>query len=291
MVDGAARLIAGAIPYVHAPEWVIAERVPILGTPAVVQVFGPLVVLGVILGAAACVRFAGRRHLDPPLVRNLIAWVVVVGFVVSHVVEMVFYQPARLRAHPVELVMIWTGISSFGGFAGAAAAMAVYLRVKRQPILIYCDMLVYGLLLGWCFGRLGCSLVHDHPGKIATVARWLAVGPFPDGTFRYDLGLYEFVLTVGLTVTVYAFLERVPRKPGWLSGLVALIYCPPRFLGDFLRADAPARGVIDHPDARYLALTAGQWAALAFLGIGIWLLLRPPRPSDLAFARDPRVPM
>ncbi|HWB81072.1 MAG TPA: prolipoprotein diacylglyceryl transferase family protein, partial [Nannocystaceae bacterium] len=138
-----------------------------------------------------------------------------------------------------------------------------------------------------CFGRAGCSLVHDHPGKVVAEGTALAVGPWPDGTWRYDLGLLELMFAVSLMTAIYLLGKPLERKPGWLVGIVVLAYAPFRFFLDFLRADEKARSVIPTPDARYSGLTTAQWFCIAFALIGMYLVFfRRPRPNDLAYAKD-----
>jgi len=60
------------------------------------------------------------------------------------------------------------------------------------------------------------------------------------------------------------------RQPAGTSVVVlALLYAPARFLGDFLRnTDLPGA------DVRYLGLTVGQYGALVLCGVGIVVALR-----------------
>ncbi len=273
------------IPYVRMPEHTIAD-LPLIG-PLKLQVFGPLVAVGVILGMRQCLRYAKTRDIDEYIVRDLMFWVLVVGFVVSHWVSVLFYFPDQVKENPWVLLMIWNGLSSVGGFFGAFLGMVFYLRKMKQPILPYADLLIFGLLIGWCFGRLGCTLVHDHPGVATDPGFPLAVGPFPDGSYRHDMGLYEFLFTVPLTIYVYRFFPWQTVAPGRLVGLVTVLYAPLRFVFDFLREVTPSRGVISEPDIRYMGLTAAQWFTIVFFFAGVYLLLiRRPRESDLAWARD-----
>jgi len=282
-----ATLAAAGIPYIEAPEYTLLEYVPILGRALKLQVFGPLVATGVLLGMQLSLRYAKKMDMDEFVVRDLIFWILVGGFAFAHWVSVIFYFPDQVRENPWVLLAFWNGLSSVGGFFGASLAMWLYLRSIKQPILRYADLLIYGLLLGWVFGRLGCALVHDHPGKVVDPGALLAVGPWPDGTYRYDLGLNEFLFTVVLSVTVYFFVDVFQKRAGWLTGLVVLAYAPLRFWLDFMRESKAARGVISSPDLRYLGLTTAQWFTIAFLLIGVWLMfLRKPRASDDAYAKD-----
>jgi phosphatidylglycerol:prolipoprotein diacylglycerol transferase len=122
--------------------------------------------------------------------------------------------------------------------------------------------LTFGLLPGFAIGRLGCSLVHDHPGRAVAPDTWLALGPWPDGAWRHDLATIELAGLVVVAAVVFARRGWHRAPPGQLTGAVAITYGVGRFALDFLRA----------ADARYLGLTPAQLACLAFVAGGLWLL-------------------
>jgi phosphatidylglycerol:prolipoprotein diacylglycerol transferase len=278
-------MLEALIPYVKFPEYTLARNVPIIHDLKL-QIFGPLVAVGVVLGWKQCLRYAKLKDMDEFLFRDYLFWMLVTAFVVSHWVSVIFYFPDQIRQDPLVLLYIWNGLSSVGGFFGAFLGMTWYLKKHKQPIIVYADATIFGLVLGWCFGRLGCSLVHDHPGKVVPEGTFMAVGPWPDGTWRYDLGLIEFLFAVCVMTFIYGFSKWRTRRPGWIVGFVVTAYAPFRFMLDFLRADDPGK-VISTPDVRYAGLTTAQWFCVAFLMAGLWLMFfRKPRPDDLKYAKD-----
>jgi phosphatidylglycerol:prolipoprotein diacylglycerol transferase len=286
-------MLEAFIPYITAPEHTLAKDVPLIGDLKL-QFFGPLVAVGVILGWYRCLKYAKLKDLDEYLFRDYLFWLLVAAFTISHWVSVIFYFPDQIEKDPLVLLQIWNGLSSVGGFFGAFVGMMLYLRwycgrlphIGKQPVMVYADATIFGLLIGWCFGRLGCSLVHDHPGKVVPEGTFLAVGPWPDGTFRYDLGLVEFFFAVSLCSFVYLVTNWQKWPPGRLTGLVAAAYAPFRFYLDSLRADEPSK-VISTPDLRYAGLTTAQWFTIAFFLVGLWLLFgRRPTDSDFAYAKD-----
>lgn len=279
-------LLEGLIPYITAPEHTLVEDLPLIG-PLKLQVFGPLVAVGVILGWKQSLKYAKARDIDEYFFRDYLFWMLVFAFVISHWVSVLFYFPHQVRENPMVLLAIWNGLSSVGGFFGAFIGTMYYLKKHKQPVIVYADATIYGLLVGWCFGRAGCSLVHDHPGGVVAEGTAFAVGPWPDGTWRYDLGLVEFMFAVTLCMLIYFVGKPLQRKPGWLMGIVVLAYAPFRFFLDFLRADQVARQVIPTPDARYAGLTPAQWFCIVFLGAGIYLVFfRKPQPNDGDYKKD-----
>lgn len=279
-------MLEALIPYKVFPTYTLLENIPVFGELKL-QPFGPLVATGVILGWRQCLKYAKEKDIDEVLFRDYMFWVLVSAFVISHWVSVVAYFPEQIADDPWVLLKVWNGLSSVGGFFGAFIGMMVYLKMKKQPIMVFADASIFGLMLGWCFGRAGCSVVHDHPGRIVEESNLLAVGPWPDGTWRYDLGMLELVFIVTLASTIYFVIDWRSKRPGWLVGLVATVYAPYRFLLDFARADEAALGVIGTPDARYIGLTPAQWFTVTFFLAGLWLLfVRREKPGELDYAKD-----
>jgi phosphatidylglycerol:prolipoprotein diacylglycerol transferase len=153
---------------------------------------------------------------------------------------------------------------------GGIAAAALFFHRRRLRFFDYADALAIAVAVGWSIARVGCFVVHDHPGKLTSFP--LAV-QFPDGP-RHDLGLYDALLLASIALVL-----AVCRRRGWLRGkhmgLLALLYGLGRFALDFLRAtDLP------YVDRRYLGLTPAQYACGALVAFGIWrLLLTPATPK------------
>ncbi|HEY8923322.1 MAG TPA: prolipoprotein diacylglyceryl transferase [Polyangia bacterium] len=251
------------IPY-FAAQPLLDLDLPLFGKVAI-HWFGILVALGVILGDRIVVREGEKRGLDARDVRYLNVRMVIGGFIMAHLVSVIFYFPERIKENPLVLINIWSGLSSFGGFTGAALTYLYLTKKEKIPRLPYADVVALGLAVGWIFGRMGCTTAHDHPGRHTTF--FLAVR-YPEGP-RHDLGFYELLFTLVMTAILFWYARR-PRPAGRIIGLFATMYAPVRFGLDFLRATDVAR-----PDERYAGLTPAQWACIAAVGVGIWLLRRP----------------
>jgi phosphatidylglycerol:prolipoprotein diacylglycerol transferase len=245
-----------------------------------VHMFGVLVAIGVIVGDRVVVREGIKRGLEERDVKFMNARIVIGGFIMAHLVSVIFYFPERIPENPWILLNVWAGLSSFGGFLGALLAFLYYTRKERISPLPYADSVALGLAVGWIFGRTGCFTAHDHPGLRTTF--FLSVR-YPEGT-RHDLGLDELLFTIVITAILFAY-ARKPRVPGRIIGLFAVLYAPVRFGLDFLRAtDVP------RPDERYATLTPAQWACLATLVLGIWLMRRKGEPLPFAAPPPPEPP-
>ena len=228
-----------------------------------VEPFGILVFIGCMTGIHFAKKRAIETHLNPNAIDDIALYCCILcGFIGAHLIHFLAYQPREFFHDPlIFFKQFRSGLSSFGGFLFAAIAIATYLRVKRLPFLPYGEAILFGLLPGWIFGRLGCTTAHDHPGKHTDF--FLGV-KYPDGV-RHDLGFDEFLFTIALTALIYGLASQKKKRPtGFYLSISLVLYCIARFLMDFLRV----------ADARYYALTPAQYACIVFAIYGAVLFFR-----------------
>jgi phosphatidylglycerol:prolipoprotein diacylglycerol transferase len=282
------------IPFIPTPRLELPFTIPFVNVNTL-EPFGIVVAIGVLIGMNVCLRYAKQKNLDEYMARDEMFWILVFGFIISHWISVLFYFPEQVLEDPWVLLKITNGLSSVGGFFGAFVGMNWYLWRMKQPVLVFADMNIMGLLIGETFGRLGCSIVHDHPG--AEVApgtfgampwgcvcddKWVRSECCVNEVWRYDLGLIEFVFLIGLCLFIYLVYDWRNSKPGKLTGLVAVAYGIARFTFDFFRATD-----LRSADMRYLGLTPAQYFSAAFVVVGLWLLFgRKPKESDDEWALD-----
>src|SRR5690606_10806890 len=149
----------------------------------------------------------------------------------------------------------------------------------------YMDCLAHGLAVGWFFGRMGCTVAHDHPGTaggdfpLAIYCRpveghtfqWPELmmpdhgrgapwGPCAEDASvntAHDMGFCEALWSLGMFGVCWV-LDRVPRRAGFYPLLLGAAYGPARFLMDFLRPETT--------DGRFLGFTPGQyWSVIFFV--------------------------
>ena len=239
---------------------------PIELGPIPLQPFGLLVAVGVIAGARLSEWRAERVGIRREVVSDLITYVVATGFIFGHMFDMVLYHPQRVLEAPWELLMPWKRRSAYGGFFGAVLGGFIWKRRRTLPLLPGLDAIAFGLSLGWLFGRTGCFVVHDHPGKVTDF--FLAVADYrygePPYLPRHDLGLYEVIWSAGC-VALFMWLQRKPRPHGFFIGMIVVLYAPVRFGLDFLRVD----------DRTFNSgLTPGHYSSMVAFALGIWVLRR-----------------
>ncbi len=222
--------------------------------------FGVLVLSSIVLGVWSAARFGTRRGVSNPY--PLLLWVGAAGIVGAHWASVILYFPQSMAADPGVLFRVLDGLASVGGFYGGAAAFA-WLTRKAPNRWLLADMVMTGFVLTFIIVRLGCSLVHDHPGLLVSESHLLGVGPWPDGQTRLDVGLLEFVAMMGLGLLMVV---RDWTRDGERVLMIALTYAVIRFGLDFLRV----------ADALRAGLTPAQWGMLGIVVIALVLWRRMP---------------
>lgn len=236
--------------------------------PLSFPIFGMLVATGVLVGHAVVLRLAAEKNVDMGEIRSAAAWALGAGFFGAHAFDVLLYHQEKIARHGIiALLQVWDGISSFGGFFGAIAGVSFYFARRRRAWWVHADLLIQGLIVGWVFGRLGCTLTSDHLGYLSQAPLAFA---YPSGA-RHNVGFYEFLYTAGVLVPAMLLLRAREATRGYRPGIYVavamLLYAPARFALDFLRATD-----IAHADPRYLGLTGAQYASVAFFLAGLALL-------------------
>ena len=110
------------VPYIHVPD---------LGF---VHPFGLLVATGVILGTALATWRARKLGFDVDKLNSFITWMLVCGFIGGHMLDEIFYHPKEVLEDPLSLLMLWKGLSSFGGFTGALVGIVLWKFYEAEQV-------------------------------------------------------------------------------------------------------------------------------------------------------------
>ena len=269
-----------ALPYWSPGPWPSEPIFRIGQFPIQIQPFGLMVALGIF----AYLKINGPRSekkygINRNRFENLSIYIIGLGWLISHIVDVLVYEPQKVLQNPLILFDFTGSISSYGGFIGGL--LLLWLWVKRNPdftLIKASDMIAWGIPIGWFFGRMGCALVHDHPGRLA--GAWpLAVEfadpkrPWLNGP-RHDLGFYEAIWWA-IIVVVFFRLDKKIRPEGYFVVMLGLLYTPIRFSLDFLRVSHADGG-----DTRYFGLTPGQYFSLFFFCFALYLLKRLSQSAE-----------
>jgi phosphatidylglycerol:prolipoprotein diacylglycerol transferase len=295
-------LLAAGLSWVLKPEWREGARswatFAIVGgvvayfagwSEVPIQTFGILVATGVVLGTRIAERQAMQWGIHPSYVADFATHVVVIGFISCYFLNGLFYETETLLEileDPSLLFKKWLGLSSFGGFIGAALGIFIWHKRRKLPVLHLSDVIAWVFPFGWIFGRLGCFVVHDHPGAQTTFFLGVENWEGQEGIIRHDLGLYEVFWSI-LVFSIFWSMRNLKNRPtGLFVALLPLLYTPYRFGLDFLRATD-----VTNPDTRFLGLTPGHYAAIGFFLFSLAFLFWVKKQGIVPIPRALRWPV
>ncbi|KKT71898.1 MAG: Prolipoprotein diacylglyceryl transferase [Candidatus Uhrbacteria bacterium GW2011_GWF2_44_350] len=225
--------------------------------PITIQTWGLLVSLGFVAGGAASAWLCRARGLKSEIVWEILGLLLLGSMVFGRLFFVLFYSPGYFIEHPLEVFYIWQGgMSMMGGIFGAVLLGLIYLRQKKLGIWRYSDTLIFGLPLGYFIGRIGCFLIHDHPGLPTNF--FLGV-QYPDGVVRHDLGLYHSLFGLILFLVFLVF-KKIKAPIGTFLVSFLLVYGLFRLAFDFLRVG----------ETVLIYLTPGQWSGIIMVAFGLY---------------------
>ena len=260
--------------------------------------YGVMMALGTIVCVLLAMRLGKREGVSPNTVIDLGFWAVISGVIGAKIWFIVQFWPTV--DEKMDLIRNFrSGLVWYGGMIAGAAAMVVYLRAKRLPILKTLDVIAAPGILGLAFGRVGCFLNGCCWGRETT--SWYGVSfkrvvedgyiigspPYLD---QYSRGLITTdapaslpviptqLMEATLVACVFAallLLKRTRRFYGEQVALVFVLYAAVRFTVELARGDSPQV---------WLGLTVPQiFSASAFIAaVAALLYLRLARPKSLA---------
>lgn len=251
--------------------------------PTVFIRIGPLAIrwyaLAYIFGLVLAWRLVRRLVLRVPVVAtalqtdDFLTWAtlgVVFGGRLGYVL---FYQPMRFLAEPLQIFAVWQGGMSFhGGMLGVAIATIVFCRREQISLWGFADRIAVAAPIGLGLGRLANFVNGELWGREAPA--WLPWAmKFPSGgdVLRHPSQLYqagmEGFLLFALMVTLVRR-DAVRAKFGMLTGVFLAGYAVARIVGEFFRQPDAFLGFL------FAGATMGQLLSLPMLAAGLWLILR-----------------
>ena len=192
-----------------------------------------------------------------------------------------FYQPLHYLQNPLGAFAVWQGGMSFhGGTLGVVAALVLYCRNQRIPLLGFADRLAVVVPIGLGLGRIANFINGELWGRIAP--DWLpwamvfpAAGPEP----RHPSQLYQASMEGALLLIVMTLACRSPAiraRFGTLTGTFLVGYGIARIVGEFFRQPDAFLGFL------FAGATMGQLLSLPMILAGAWLIARAqpvPQPA------------
>jgi phosphatidylglycerol:prolipoprotein diacylglycerol transferase len=221
----------------------------------------------------------GSAPMQPEDIDDFLIWAAIGIVAGGRLGYVLFYEPARYLANPLDALAIWQGGMSFhGGLAGTILAMALFARSRGIRVWSLFDVVAAGVPVG--IGLVRCTnFINSELWGRVTELPWAVVFPNGGPLPRHPSQIYEALLEGLLLFLVLRLASHAAgklRTPGFISGLFLSGYGLARIFVEFFR----------EPDAHigYLAggwLTMGMLLSLPMVLIGIWAMARSGRQAPM----------
>ena len=223
--------------------------------PLTLRAYGLMMALGFACAWYAAVRLSRGTHRNADYLSNLVVWMMLAGVIGARLAYVAEHWTQEFADHPVAVIRIdQGGLMFYGGVIGAALALFVFVRRRRESFLGLSDLLLAVLPLGHAFGRIGCFLNGCCHGRISqsclavtfpahSPAWWLHVsaGAIPADATRsapvLPTQLFETGANLLLFIVLYRLYRRTQNRTGVVTATYLMTYPVIRFLIEPLRGD------------------------------------------------------
>ena len=232
--------------------------------------YGFLLVAGVIAGYWLAAKYlAPARDVSGEHLLNLVIWALVGGLIGARLVFVILKWPFYAGSLSEIFLLTQGGLSIHGAVLFGALGVWWYARLAKLNFGKIADVLAPAVMLGQIIGRFG-NFVNQEAFGGPTELPWrmFVALPFrPEGlaefAYFHPTFLYEAVLgAVILLVLLRLFFLRLPA--GHTAAWYLILYSSVRFATEFFRIDSDRLGM----------LTVAQWASIAIVAIGVFILYR-----------------
>ena len=121
-----------------------------------------------------------------------------------------------------------------GGLIGAILVGILYGKIKKKPFWLFADVTMPSVALGQAIGRWG-NFFNQEAYGYETNLPWAM---YIDGAYRHPTFLYESIWDLGLCLFLLWYLNRPPKKQGYVLAFYAFGYSLGRFFIEQLRTDS-----------------------------------------------------
>jgi phosphatidylglycerol:prolipoprotein diacylglycerol transferase len=179
---------------------------------------------------------------------DFILWVTLGIILGGRTGYVLFYNFSFFLAHPVEILEVWKGGMSFhGGFLGCVAAVLLFGRNRKIPVLSLGDVTCAVGPIGLLLGRMANFVNGELWGRPADpTLPWAMIFPTGGPIPRHPSQLYEAGLEGIVLFTLLAIMVRrgALKRPGLIIGTFATCYGLARITGEFFREPDPQLGFL-----------------------------------------------
>ncbi len=212
-----------------------------------------------------------RENVSRALLDRLL-WYVLIGTVIgARLGHVLFYEPEKYFAHPLEIFAVWHGgLASHGGAIGVLLAIYFFSRKYRKiSFLTLLDYVALVIPLAGAFIRFGNLMNSEIIGKPSQLP-FAIVFDRVDMIPRHPAQVYEAIGYLAIFLYFMSYQSQFKDRIGLLFGQALALIFSLRFLIEFVKENQVAF-------ESKLPINMGQFLSIPFIAIGIFFIIRACR--------------
>ena len=198
---------------------------------------------------------------------------------------------------PIGALISFSGLTFYGGLICAGAAIMIYSKKIKLPIVHLVDAFAPILMLGYAIGRIGCQVSGDgdwgivnlHPKPFNWLPDWLWAYQYPHNVVGegvaipgcvgqycnqlaqpvYPTALYEVIVCAILFIVLWSVRKKI-KIPGRIFGLYLILNGVERFSIESIRVNTKYEDLPLQP-------TQAQIISVILMLTGVWLFIQSKR--------------
>lgn len=259
---------------------------PVIHNPVAISLFGLsirwyalFILAGICVAVWMATLLARRRGLDPEFLLDIAPWVVFSAIVGARAYY-VLLRFNEMRANPSEMINIRLGgLTIHGALVGGMAVFAWFCWRRRQPFLVWADLVIACVPIGQAIGRWGNWANQEAFGTPTTLPWAVHIDPrnrpaqYAQFSAFQPTFLYEGLIDLGIAALLIWIVLRAPGLSWHRAGDALALYCILYGIGRFIIER-------NRTDSLYIGpLPAAYWLSwgLAVIGGAMLALLRVRR--------------
>ncbi|MDP3013880.1 MAG: prolipoprotein diacylglyceryl transferase, partial [Candidatus Subteraquimicrobiales bacterium] len=204
--------------------------------PITVYSYGFMLAIAFLVGILIARSEARRKRINPDLTFDLAILAAVGGIVGARLFYVIGHWELFLRNWKAIFAFQEGGLVFYGGLAGGAIAILVYISKKKLSIAETADLIAPSLTIGYSIARIGCFLNGCCYGRETKV--FLSVNfPGVEG-LRHPTQIYSSLYGLVIFGILWGLRKKLTRS-GQLFSLYLLLYALARFIVEFFRDTRP----------------------------------------------------
>ncbi len=215
------------------------------------------------------------RESVPRSLLDHLVWYVAIGTLIgARMGHCLFYEPDYYIQNPSEIIKIWNGgLASHGAGIGILVVLYIFSRVEKRSYIWLLDRVAIVVALSGFFIRIG-NLMNSEIYGIRTSLPWGFIFVRANETLpKHPTQIYEALSYLLIFVLLCFLYFKKKLYPGRLFGVFLFFLFLVRFCIEFIKEDQVAF-------EKNMFLNIGQLLSIPFMIVGIYFLIRKPKPKQ-----------